>query len=83
MALASLVLGIISILMSFTGLIPGLSITGGIFGMFGIIFGAMGRKDPDKYSMATVGLICSIIGTIMSFMFIIACGSCIGCASLF
>lgn len=74
MAVASLVLGIVSIVFS---LIPGLPWVGAIAGLVGIILGALGRKDAEKKGMATAGLVCSIIGTVLSIIFYIACVACV------
>lgn len=46
MAVASLVLGIISIV--FATMIPGLQMVGTITGVVGIILGALARKVPEK-----------------------------------
>ena len=75
MAVASLVLGIISIVFSF---IPAVDLVGGILGIIGIILGAVGRKNPDKKGMATAGLVCSIIGTVLCLILYLAC---VGCAA--
>ncbi len=82
MAVASLVLGIISIVF---GLFAGAFIgwLGGILGIVGIILGVMGKKTPGKQGMATAGLVCSIIGTILNLLFFIACAGCVGCAAMF
>ena len=81
MAVASLVLGIVSIVFSF---IPAVDLFGGILGIVGIVLGALGRKSPDKKGMATAGLVCSIIGTVLCLIFYIACVGCAaGTASMF
>ena len=78
MGVASLVLGIIAILI---GLVSAgvFGWLGAILGIIGIILGALGRKsDPEKAGLATAGMVCSIIGTILSLLFYIACVACIG-----
>lgn len=75
MAVASLVLGIISIVLSFFG---GINLLGGILGVIGIVLGAQGRKDESKKGLATAGVVCSVIGTILCFIFYIACVACVG-----
>lgn len=50
MAVASLILGIISI--AFATIIPGLQMVGTITGVVGIILGALARKVPEKKKMA-------------------------------
>lgn len=74
MAIASLVLGIISIIFSF---FTGINLIGGIIGIIGIVLGAQGRKDIEKKGIATAGLVCSIIGTILCLIFYVACVACI------
>ena len=76
MAVASLVLGIISIVFSF---VPYMSLIGGVCCIVGIILAVMGKKDPEKAGMATAGLVCSIIGTILCLIFYVACVGCVGC----
>lgn len=74
---ASLVLGIISILIGlFTSGLFGW--VGAILAILGIILGAMGRKDPEKKGLATAGLVCSIIGLVICLITYIACAACVG-----
>ncbi len=77
MGVASLVLGIISIIIGVfsAGLFGWL---GAILGIIGIILGALGKKDPTKKGVATAGLVCSIIGLVLSLLLYIACVSTIG-----
>lgn len=77
MGVASLVLGIISIVVGLfsAGLYGWL---GGILGIIGIVMGALGRKDPEKKGIATAGLVCSIVGTILCLLLYVACVACIG-----
>ena len=74
MAVASLVLGIISIVLNFFGL----GIVSIILAIVGVILGALGRKNPEKKGMATAGLVCSIIGLVIGIIFMVACASCAG-----
>lgn len=75
MGVASLVLGIIAILIGLVsaGLLGWL---GAIIGILGIILGALGRQKPEGRGLATGGLVCSIIGTILSLLFYLACAAC-------
>ena len=76
MAVASLVLGIVSLVSCVIGL--GFPV-GTICGVVGIILGYMGKKNaPENSGMATAGMVCSIIGTILSLISIVACTACVG-----
>jgi MFS family permease len=75
MAVAALVLGIVSIVLCTT-------IWGGIIcGALGIIFGAVAlsaiKKDPNKKGkgLAMAGLICGVIGAALSILVIIFLGT--------
>ena len=76
MGVASLVLGIISIVLGVA--------TGGAFGwlgailaIVGIVLGALGRKNPEKKGMATAGMVCSIIGLVLGLILYLACAACV------
>ena len=71
MAVASLVLGIVSLV--FLLLVPFVSV---ITGLVGIILGAQARKNPEQHGMATAGLVCSIIGVALGLVMFIACAGC-------
>ncbi len=77
MGVAALVLGIISILIGiFTGGVFGW--LGAILGVLGIILGSLARSsNASNTSIATAGLICSIIGTGLCLLLYIACVACI------
>lgn len=79
MAVAALVLGIISIVCGVFSA-GSLGWLGGVIGIVGIILGALARKNGpvEKQGMATAGLVCSIIGTILCLLLYIACVACIG-----
>lgn len=77
MAVASLVLGIISVVLGvFTG--GALGWVGAIIAILGIILGALAKKDPAKKGMATAGLVLSIIGLVLCLLFYLACAACVG-----
>lgn len=76
MAIASLVLGIVSIVVSL--FFSSTSWLGAVTGIIGIILGAMARKDPAKKGLATAGLVCSIIGFVLSIIIFVACVACVG-----
>ncbi len=74
MAVAALVLGIVSLVFT---IIPGLQFIGAIVGLIGIILGVLGRKkakaDNQPTGTATAGFVMSIIGTVLSAIMYIAC----------
>ena len=78
MAVASLILGIISIVISF---FSAFGWVGVIVGIFGIIFGAV-NKNEAKAGVAKGGIVCSIIGVVLSAILFIACVACVGGAAL-
>lgn len=86
MGVASLVLGIISIVVGFfsAGLLGWL---GAILGIIGIILGALAKKaqqeQESKSGIPTAGFVCSIIGTVLSLLFYVACAACVSSADKF
>ena len=77
MGVASLVLGIVSILCGvFSAGVFGW--VGAIIGAIVTILGALGRKNPETKSIGTAGLVCSIIGLVLG---IILYAACVACAS--
>ena len=75
MAIASLVLGIIGLIMViFSGSLGWL---GCILSIVGIVLGVLGSKsDPKNKGMATAGMIMSIIALVLNALFWIACMAC-------
>lgn len=71
MGVASLVLGIISVVWSCFG---GTWLSA-LVGLIGIILGAIGKKN--EANCATAGLVLSIIGTILGLLLYIACAGCV------
>lgn len=78
MGVASLVLGIISLVLCF---IPGTSLAGIILSLLGVILGALGMKNPDKKGVATGGLVCSIIALVLCGIWFFACGGLAMCSA--
>lgn len=78
MGIASLVLGIISIVI---GVFSAGSL-GWLGAVIGIVIGIQGKKIPDQAGMAQGGFICSIIGTVLCLLTYIACVACVGCLAL-
>lgn len=71
MAIAGLVLGIVSVVFSFLYVWIGL-----IAGVVGIILSVKGRKIQAKKGMATAGLVLSIVGVCLSGI-LVACALCV------
>lgn len=72
MGVASLVLGIVSVVWSCFG---GTWLSA-IVGLVGIVLGAIAKKNAVK--CAAAGLVLSIIGTILGLLVYIACFACVG-----
>ena len=70
LAIASLIVGIASIVLSYAFVIPAL-----IVGIVGIVLGSKARKECPC-GMATAGFVCSIVGTVLSGLLLVcvACG---------
>lgn len=79
MGVAALVLGIIAIVIGVFSA-GALGWAGAIMGIIGIVLGAIGKKTApeEKQGMATAGLVCSIIGTVLCLLVYIACAACAG-----
>jgi len=89
-ATASLVLGIISVVICWLGMG---ALAAVITGIFGIIMSVQSSKEMaaagvyDSKAMATIGLVLSIIGLVIGGIVFVACGlvmgavGCIGCAA--
>ena len=76
MAIAGLVLGIVSIAFSW------LTFVGLVAGIVGLVLSVMGRKHcaPGQTGMVTAGLVLSIIGVVFSGIFT-TCTMCTWCAA--
>ncbi len=81
MAVASLILGIIALVLAVGTGVAGLGWIGSICGIIAIILGAISRKDPAKKGMATGGLVCGIIALAWGVIATIACVVCLGVAA--
>ncbi len=77
MAVASLVLGIVTLVCIFLGPLGWIGV---ILGIVGIILGILAKKTAPS-GMATAGLVCSIIGTAICGLSFLACVACAGCVS--
>jgi len=77
MAVAALVLGIVSIVFC---LIPGLNFIAPILGIIGIVLAILAKKQlaeaNESTGMATGGLVTSIIGTVLGSILYLACAAC-------
>ncbi|MGN0412707.1 MAG: hypothetical protein ACI4FV_06675 [Lachnospiraceae bacterium] len=81
MAVASLVLGIIS---TIWGVILPSKIIGAIMGIVGIVLGAVVKKNDPSNGMAAAGLVLSVIGTVLCLIISVACAAACGaCGVLF
>lgn len=71
MAAASLVLGIISLVIGvFVGVHGWI---GAILGAVGIVLAVLARKENPDSGVATAGLVCSIVGLCLSAVMFLAC----------
>jgi hypothetical protein len=81
MGVASLVLGIISLLISIGAGAVGMGWIGSICGIIAIVLGAIARKNPEQKGTATGGLVCGIISLSWGIITTIACVACLGAAA--
>ncbi len=75
MGVTALVLGIVALVLGVFGM--GFPV-GTIVGILGIILGAVGKKQNPENGLATGGMVCAIIGTVLSLLFFFACSACVG-----
>ena len=78
MAIASLVMGIISVVFWFFGVT---SIVSLVLGIVGIILANKAKKKGNRSGMCTAGMVLSLIGTIVGALILIATISCLGSAA--
>ena len=77
MAVASLILGILSIVLSWIPVAGWIICL--IMGVVAIVLGVLGRKkQPEKKGMAVAGMVMGIIGVVFSLIWVIACGALVG-----
>ena len=75
MGVASLVLGILSVILA--DVFSGFGWLAAILGLVGIILASVAKKkDPD--GMATAGLVLSIIGLVLGLLMYVACAILVG-----
>ncbi len=80
MALASMVLGIIALVIAVFGGFVAIGWIGSICGILAIIFGVLGRKDAANKGKATAGLVCGIISVVWGIIAYLACVACANAA---
>lgn len=78
MGVASLVLGIIGLVVAIFG--SGFNWLAVVLGLIGTILGALGRKNPESKGLATAGMVMSIIALILGLLMYLACAACLGAA---
>ncbi len=77
MAVASLILGILSIILSWIPVAGWIICL--IMGIVAVVLGVLARKkQPAKKGMAMTGMILGIIGIVFSLIWVIACGALMG-----
>lgn len=76
MGVASLVLGILSVVL--TIVLGPLGWIGIVIAIVGIVLGAIGRAKSESKGVATAGLVLSIIGLIFDIILFAACALCVG-----
>lgn len=81
MGVASLILGIIALVIAVGGSALSLGWVGSICGILAIIFGIIGKKDADSERQAKVGLVCGIIALAWGLLATVACVACVGCGA--
>ena len=77
MSVAAMILGILSIPLSFMACYGGIAILPLLLGIAGIVLGAIGMmKNDSSRGMAIAGLVCAIVGLLITLI----CFACVGCA---
>lgn len=78
LAIASLVLGIVSVALWFFGYTSLVSV---ILGIIGIVLAVMSKKQGFMEGIRTAGLVLSIIGVVGGAIFFVSCVACAACAA--
>ncbi|GEM_PF-750835 len=81
MGIASLIMGIIAMMMSLgIELGPVAGVPGILFAVLGIVFGAIGKKKPETAGLAKVGMVLSILALLWNIIMTVACVACVSCS---
>ena len=78
-AIASLVLGIISVVLWFFGYSSILSV---VLGIIGVVMASKSKEEGYDENIRTAGFILSVIGIIGGAIFFVACVACVGMAGI-
>ena len=78
-AIASLVLGIISVVLWFFGYSFILSV---VLGIIGVVMASKSKEEGYDENIRTAGFILSVIGIIGGAIFFVACVACVGMAGI-
>ena len=78
-AIASLVLGIISVVLWFFGYSSILSV---VLGIIGVVMDSKSKEEGYDENIRTAGFILSVIGIIGGAIFFVACVACVGMAGI-
>ena len=78
-AIASLVLGIISVVLWFFGYSSILSV---VLGIIGVVMASKSKEEGYDENIRTAGFILSVIGVIGGAIFFVACVTCVGMAGI-
>ncbi len=88
LAIAALVLGILSVLMgavnllSFMGVLGGVTVSGGLVaGIVGAALAGSAKKKGNTSSICSSGQVLSVIGIVANALLTVGCLGCAGCAS--
>lgn len=49
-----------------------------MLGIIGIVLGVQGKKEYGKRGLAQAGFVCSIVGTVLSLLWYVACAALFG-----